>query len=81
MAAKKKPKVSFEMGMKSLEEMVDQMQSGNLSLEEMMNTYEQGLEMAAQLEIMLAEHRRRIEQIDPDTAEITMFEEKENGVQ
>ena len=81
MAAKKKPKVSFETGMQSLEEMVRQMQSGDLSLEEMMKAYEQGMELAAQLDAILAEHRRRIEQIDPDTAEITTFEESENGVQ
>lgn len=81
MAVKKKPKVSFDTGMKTLEKMVNQMQSGNLSLEEMMSTYERGMEIAAQLESILAEHRRRIEQIDPDTAEITTFEEKENGVQ
>jgi len=80
MAAKKKPKVSFEAGMASLEEMVLNMQNGNLSLDEMMSTYEVGMALAAQLDTMLREHRRRIEQIDPDTAEITTFEENEHGV-
>jgi len=80
MAAKKKPKVSFEAGMASLEEMVLNMQNGNLSLDEMMSTYEAGMALAAQLDTMLREHRRRIEQIDPDTAEITTFEENEHGV-
>jgi len=80
MAAKKKPKVSFEAGMASLEEMVLNMQNGDLSLDEMMNTYEAGMELAAQLDSLLKEHRRRIEQIDPDTAEITTFEENEHGV-
>jgi len=80
MAAKKKPKVSFESGMASLEEMVLNMQNGDLSLDEMMSTYEAGMELAAQLETMLKEHRRRIEMIDPDTAEITTFEEDEHGV-
>jgi len=80
MAAKKKPKVSFEAGMASLEEMVLNMQNGDLSLDEMMSTYEAGMALAAQLDTMLREHRRRIEQIDPDTAEITTFEENEHGV-
>ena len=80
MAVKKKPKVSFEMGMASLEEMVLAMQKGDMPLDDMMKTYEAGVELAGQLEAMLAEHRRRIEQIDPDTAEITTFEENENGV-
>ena len=53
---------------------------GGLSLEQSMKTYEEGMALAAQLEGMLAEHRRRIEKIDPDTAEIETFEENENGV-
>jgi len=80
MAAKKKPKVSFESGMASLEEMVLNMQNGDLSLDEMMSTYETGMGLVAQLESLLKEHRRRIEQIDPDTAEITTFEENDHGV-
>ena len=80
MAAKKKPKVSFESGMVSLEELVSAMQKGDMPLDEMMQTYEAGMALAGQLEAMLAEHRKRIEQIDPDTAEITPFEENENGV-
>ena len=80
MAAKKKSKVSFEAGMAALEEMVSGMQNGDLSLDEMMSTYEKGMALAAQLDAMLKEHRKRIEQIDLDTAEITVFEEDEHGV-
>ena len=80
MAAKKKPKVSFEAGMQELETLISGMQSGDMQLEDMMKTYEQGMELAAQLEAILKEHRRRIEQIDPETAEITTFEESEHGV-
>lgn len=80
MAVKKKPKVSFEAGMAALEEMVQNMQKGDMSLDAMMNTYEEGMALVAQLESTLKEHRKRIEQIDPDTAEITTFEENEHGV-
>ena len=80
MAGKKKPKVSFAEGMKELEMLVNGMQSGELSLEEMMETYEKGMDLANQLDAMLGEHRRRIEQIDPDTAEITTFEVNEHGI-
>ena len=66
MTARKKAKPSFEEGMASLEAMIDAMN--------------EGMALAAQLEAMLAEHRRRIEKIDPDTAEIETFEENENGV-
>lgn len=80
MAAKKNPKVSFEAGMDDLARMIERMQSGDLPLEEMMKTYEQGMQLAAQLEEMLSAHRKRIEQIDLETAEITAFEENEHGV-
>lgn len=80
MAAKKKPKVSFEEGMASLDELVLSMQKGDMPLEELMGAYEKGMALAAQLDTMLKEHRRRIEQIDPNTAEITSFEENEHGV-
>ena len=80
MAAKKKPKVSFEAGMSALEDVVLSMQSGNLSLDEMMSAYEKGMALAGQLDTMLKEHRKKIEQIDLDTAEITTFEENEHGV-
>lgn len=80
MAAKKKPRVSFEEGMASLDELVLSMQKGDMPLEELMGAYEKGMALAAQLDTMLREHRRRIEQIDPNTAEITSFEENEHGV-
>ena len=80
MAAKKRPKVSFEEGMASLDELVLSMQKGDMPLEELMGAYEKGMALAAQLDTMLKEHRRRIEQIDPNTAEITSFEENEHGV-
>lgn len=80
MAAKKKPKVSFEEGMASLDELVLSMQKGDMPLEELMGAYEKGMALASQLDTMLKEHRRRIEQIDPNTAEITSFEENEHGV-
>lgn len=80
MAAKKKSKVSFEAGMAALEAMIVDMQKGDLSLDEMMSTYETGMALVGQLDAMLKEHKRRIEKIDLDTAEITAFEEDEHGV-
>ena len=43
MTAKKRPKVSLEEGMDELTRLVSRMQSGELSLEEMMASYEQGM--------------------------------------
>lgn len=75
MASKKKQRVSFEEGMQALEGVIAQLSEGKLSLEESMKAYEEGVALTAQLEEMLAAHERRIEQIDPDTGEITAFEE------
>ena len=80
MAAKKRPKVSFEEGMDELARIVSRMQAGELPLEEMMASYEQGMALADALDALLASHEKRIEQIDPETAEITTFEGNENGV-
>ena len=81
MAAKKRPKVSFEEGMDELARIVSRMQAGELPLEEMMASYEQGMALADALDALLASHEKRIEQIDPETAEITTFEGTEKGVQ
>lgn len=81
MTAKKRPKVSFEEGMDELTRLVSRMQSGELSLEEMMASYEQGMALADSIDALLASHERKLEQIDPETAEITTFEGNENGVQ
>ena len=81
MAAKKRPKVSFEEGMDELARIVSRMQAGELPLVEMMASYEQGMALADALDALLASHEKRIEQIDPETAEITTFEGNENGVQ
>ena len=51
-----------------------------MTLDETIKTYEKGMVLAAQLKQQLADCSRRIEQIDPDTAEITTLEEKSNGL-
>ena len=84
MAAKKKKELSFEEGMVQLEQLVGRLSESELSLEESIALYEQGVQLAAQLEAQLAQQKKRIEMIDPDTAEIEAFREAfegdENGV-
>ena len=77
MAAKKKKPVSFEAGMQELNALVEKLSSGELALEEAITLYEQGASLHAQLEEMLRQQKKRIEIIDPDTAEIEAFEENE----
>ena len=80
MAVKKKKALSFEEGMQELTVLVEKLSGSELPLEESIALYEQGVALHAQLEALLAQQKKRIEMIDPDTAEITAFEGNENGV-
>ena len=80
MAAKKKKVLSFEEGMKALEQLVEKLSGSELALEESIALYEEGKMLAAQLSVQLEEQKKRIEMIDPDTAEIETFEGDEHGV-
>lgn len=77
MAAKKKKVRSFEEGMQELDALVEKLSSSELPLEEAIALYEQGTALHAQLEALLAQQKKRIEMIDPDTAEIEVFEGNE----
>ena len=80
MAAKKKKALSFEDGMQQLEQLVEKLNSSELPLEESIALYEEGTALAAQLKAQLDGQKKRIEMIDPDTAEIEAFEGDEHGV-
>ncbi|MBS6844195.1 MAG: exodeoxyribonuclease VII small subunit [Clostridiales bacterium] len=73
-------KQTFEAGMSELEALTARLETGDMTLDETMKTYEKGVTLAAQLKRQLEDSRKRIEQIDPDTAEITPFEEKNHGL-
>ena len=80
MTARKKKTLSFEEGMRSLEELVARLSNQELPLEESIALYEEGKALAAQLKAQLDSQKKRIEMIDPDTAEIEAFEGDEHGV-
>ena len=80
MAAKKKKVLSIEEGMNALEQLVENLSGSELALEESIALYEEGKVLAAQLSAQLEEQKKRIEMIDPDTAEIETFEGDEHGV-
>ncbi len=73
-------KQTFEAGMSELETLTARLETGDMTLDETMKTYEKGVTLAAQLKRQLEDSRKRIEQIDPETAEITPFEEKNHGL-
>ena len=73
-------KQTFEAGMSELEALTARLETGDMTLDETMKTYEKGVTLAAQLKRQLEDSRKRIEQIDPETAEITPFEDKNHGL-
>lgn len=77
---RKKKTLTFEAGMQELEALIEKLHTRELPLEESIALYEQGAALHAELEQLLAAQRRRIERIDPDTAEIDALEENDNGV-
>ena len=79
MTARKKP-LSFEEGMKALEQLTARLAEEELPLEEAISLYEQGVKLHAQLEGTLAAQQKRIERIDPETADMAAFEGNEHDV-
>ena len=73
-------KQTFEAGMSELEALTARLETGDMTLDETMKTYEKGVTLAAQLKRQLEDSRKRIEQIDPETAAITPFEAKNHGL-
>ena len=73
-------KQTFEAGMSELEALTARLETGDMTLDETMKTYEKGVTLADQLKRQLEDSRKRIEHIDPETAEITPFEEKNHGL-
>ncbi len=79
-AMAEKPKTfDFEKRLKELEKLVNQLETGEMSLEESLKAYEQGIELTRQCQSALDEAQRRIqiviendekiasEPLDPDT--------------
>lgn len=58
-------KQTFEAGMSELEALTARLETGDMTLDETMKTYEKGVTLAAQLKRQLEDSRKRIEQIDP----------------
>jgi len=58
--AKKADSTSFEVLLERLEEIVDKMEGGGLSLDESMKLYEEGIKKAEKLTAMLSDARNRV---------------------
>jgi exodeoxyribonuclease VII small subunit len=61
MAEKKKNKESFETSLHALEEVVERLESGDLTLEESLECFEQGVKSAARCRKLLREVELKVE--------------------
>jgi exodeoxyribonuclease VII small subunit len=61
MAEKKKSKESFETSLHVLEEVVERLESGDLTLEESLECFEQGVKSAARCRKLLREVELKVE--------------------
>ena len=67
-AKKPAPEANFERAMKRLEEIVEQMESGELSLEDLIVRYEEGMKLVKVCQERLASAEQRIEIITRNNA-------------
>ena len=56
-------KISFEDRLKSVEEIADKLEGGNLGLEEMLKAYQSGMDALSLLEKELSDARQKLTQI------------------
>lgn len=75
MPKKAEPPASFETSLQQLEQIVTRLESGNLPLEEALNEFERGVQLAraGQQTLQQAEQRLQILLSDDKNAELTPF--------
>ncbi|CAH0260082.1 exodeoxyribonuclease VII small subunit [Erwinia aphidicola] len=75
MPKKAEPPASFETSLQQLEQIVTRLESGNLPLEEALNEFERGVQLAraGQQTLQQAEQRVQILLSDDKNAELTPF--------
>jgi len=68
--AKKKQSHDFEQSLTDLEQLVDQMESGELSLEKALETFEQGIQLTRHCQTMLNEAEQKVQLLVENNGQI-----------
>ena len=71
---------SFEEGFHELDETVEKLERGDLTLEESIRLYERGMQLADQLEKQLEDAELRVRKLQPSAAEVAETEEEFSDV-
>ena len=61
-------KINFEQSLKNLEDIVQQLEKGDLSLDESLKQYEKGIKLARECQGILSEAEQKIEMLSIDSA-------------
>ncbi|MES2201347.1 MAG: exodeoxyribonuclease VII small subunit, partial [candidate division FCPU426 bacterium] len=75
--------IKFEEGLSQLEKLVEELESGELDLDEALKRFEKGVKLSKQLNQSLEEAGRKVEKLvitEEGLAETTPFEPGEEGV-
>ena len=81
MPSKKQLKAkSFEEQLDEVNRISQSIDEGKLSLDDTVSAYEKGMQIIQELESMLSSYEKRIEQINPETMEISEFAEDSHEV-
>ncbi len=73
-ASTEQPELGFEQGMEQLEELVAELEGGNLTLEKSLAAYEQGMTLHARLAAMLEAGEQRIRMLQGKDGATVDFE-------
>lgn len=76
--ARKKSNFSFESSLENLESIVDQMEQGELSLEESLKAFEQGIKLTRECQSALLKAEQKVQMLieEDDEDSLVDFEEK-----
>jgi len=78
MPAKKAKKPDFETALKELEKLLDNMESGELSLEESLKAFEQGVKLTAQCQKALSEAEQKVKILTEKNLEVDFITADQN---
>lgn len=78
MPAKKTKKPDFETALKELENLLENMESGELSLEESLNAFEQGVKLTAQCQKALSEAEQKVKILTENNTETDFITADQN---
>lgn len=75
--ARKKSNFSFERSLEELETLVDQMEQGELSLEESLKAFEQGIKLTRDCQQALTKAEQKVQTLIEKDSESTLVDFKE----